>query len=81
MCVVAMPLHDLAKHMFNNLTTIYAAYFRNENPLAYEWNTTEVREELGHDHDILDSFQKIKVAIMQFCRCLRLLSVGRVGTK
>ena len=75
-CVrVVSGLHELAKHMFNAVTIVYAVYFRNQNPLAYDWNTAQVQKELGDDFELLECFQNIKTEITSFCECPRGIEV------
>jgi hypothetical protein len=59
-------LYNLTTHMFNTLTSIYAALYKTTSPLTLDWRTEEVAEMLGKDEHLIQRFCNVKTEMFWF---------------
>jgi hypothetical protein len=59
-------LYSLTTHMFNTLTSIYAALYKTTSPLTLDWRTKEVAEMLGKDEQLIQLFCNVKTEMFWF---------------
>lgn len=60
------PLFGLARHLYNTLTSIYAALYRTTSPLTFDWQTDEISGMLGSDPQLIQLFCDIKTEMNWF---------------
>jgi hypothetical protein len=56
-------LYDLNQHLYNMLTSIYAALYKTTSPLTLDWRKEEVASMLGNDSYLIGLFGIIKTEI------------------
>jgi hypothetical protein len=61
-------VYELCRHIFNSLTSIYAAIYKTTSPLTLDWRTQEVSDMLGNDQELIRLFCDIKTEIFWFCK-------------
>lgn len=61
-------LYGLGKHMYNTLTSVYAALYKTTSPLTFDWRTQEVRDMLGGDGGLVEAFINIKTEMFWLCK-------------
>jgi hypothetical protein len=59
-------LYALTCHLYNAITSIFAALYKTTSPLTLDWRTGEVAAMLGHDSDLIKSFSNVKTEIYWF---------------
>ena len=59
-------LHGLTSHMYNALTSIYAALYKTTSPLTFDWRKEEVSTMLGGDDELIRLFCIIKTEMFWF---------------
>jgi hypothetical protein len=59
-------IHSLTSHMYNALTSVYAALYRTTSPLTLDWRTEEVSKMLGGDAELIKLFSNIKTEMFWF---------------
>jgi hypothetical protein len=62
-------LYELTRHIFNTLTSIYAALYKTTSPLTLDWRTKEVSDLLGNDQELIGLFCDIKTEMFWFRKC------------
>ena len=70
-------LYNLTQHIYNNLTSIYAALYKTTSPLTLDWRTQEVSDMLGNDQQLIKRFCDIKTEMMWFRKPGHFLSIMR----
>ncbi len=65
------PLFGLAKHIYNALTSIYAALYKTTSPLTFDWRKEEYFEMLGNDLTLVKSFCNIKTEMYWFRKLIK----------
>jgi hypothetical protein len=63
-------LYELTRHIFNTLTSIYAALYKTTSPLTLDWRTKEVSDMLGNDQELISLFCDIKTEMFWFRKCI-----------
>ena len=58
--------YALTCHLYNAVTSIFAALYKTTSPLTLDWRTGEVAAMLGHDSDLIKSFSNVKTEIYWF---------------
>jgi len=56
----------LIRHMYNMLTSVYAALYKTTSILTFDWRSKEVSEMLGHDGKLIQAFCDIKTEMFWF---------------
>ncbi|KAF8849451.1 hypothetical protein BDZ45DRAFT_680506 [Acephala macrosclerotiorum] len=60
-------LYGCAKHIYNTLTSIYAALYKTTSPLTLDWRKEEISSEmLGGDSELIRLFYNIKTEMYWF---------------
>ncbi|KAH6718828.1 hypothetical protein BKA61DRAFT_262953 [Leptodontidium sp. MPI-SDFR-AT-0119] len=58
--------YHLNKHIYNTLTSMYAALYKTTSPLTFDWRTTEISDMLGRDPELIRLFNDIKTEMYWF---------------
>jgi len=59
-------IYSLNEHLYNMLTSIYAALYKATSPLTLDWRSKEVESMLGNDAQLIELFCNIKTEIFWF---------------
>jgi hypothetical protein len=62
----AERVYNLNQHLYNMLTSIYAALYKTTSPLTLDWRSKEVAAMLGNDADLITLFCNIKTEMFWF---------------
>jgi hypothetical protein len=62
-------IYNLNEHLYNMLTSIYAALYKTTSPLTLDWRSNEVAVMLGNDSQIINLFCNIKTEMFWFRKC------------
>jgi len=65
----AEKIYNLNEHLYNMLTSIYAALYKTTSPLTLDWRSNEVAVMLGNDSQIINLFCDIKTEMFWFRKC------------
>ena len=56
----------LVQHLYNAITSIYAALYKTTSPLTLDWRTEEIASMLGNDVELIRLFSIIKAEMFWF---------------
>ncbi|KAN0116972.1 hypothetical protein V8E51_002949 [Hyaloscypha variabilis] len=59
-------IYSLSQHLYNMLTSMYAALYKTTSPLTLDWRSKEVAAMLGNDADLITLFCNIKTEMFWF---------------
>ena len=58
--------YHLNRHLYNTLTSMYAALYKTTSPLTFDWRTAEISDMLGTDQQLIRLFNNIKTEMYWF---------------
>ncbi|KAH9204311.1 hypothetical protein DL95DRAFT_471612 [Leptodontidium sp. 2 PMI_412] len=58
--------YHLNQHIYNTLTSMYAALYKTTSPLTLDWRTAEISDMLGRDLELIRLFNDIKTEMYWF---------------
>ncbi len=58
--------YKLNQHLYNTLTSIYAALYKTTSPLTFDWRIEEIADMLGRDLQLVTLFCNIKTEMYWF---------------
>jgi hypothetical protein len=59
-------IYSLNQHLYNMLTSTYAALYKTTSPLTFDWRKEEVAFMLGNDAHLINLFCSIKTEMFWF---------------
>lgn len=62
-------LYNLNHHIYNMLTSTYAALYKTTSPLTLDWRSKEVADMMGNDAHLINLFCNIKTEMFWFRKC------------
>ncbi|KAH7304893.1 hypothetical protein BKA65DRAFT_205484 [Rhexocercosporidium sp. MPI-PUGE-AT-0058] len=64
--LLSVERYHLNQHIYNTLTSIYAALYKTTSPLTLDWRTAEISDMLGRDPELIRLFNHIKTEMYWF---------------
>ncbi|KAG4443427.1 hypothetical protein IFR05_001106 [Cadophora sp. M221] len=58
--------YHLSQHIYDTLTSMYAALYKTTSPLTFDWRTAEISDMLGRDPELIRLFNDIKTEMYWF---------------
>ncbi|KAL5314161.1 hypothetical protein ACEPPN_018585 [Leptodophora sp. 'Broadleaf-Isolate-01'] len=58
--------YHLNQHIYNTLTSMYAALYKTTSPLTFDWRIAEISDMLGRDPELIRLFNNIKTEMYWF---------------